>query len=108
VTVTGIGLDPVLLQSLPQFPDLSGTPFAVAASKTITGTLAFVRFPWDEQTFDIVDIAEAFLYLSAGSRALSAALSLVDDRGYRSDATVLIPWSPPPPPDQHAAEAKAP
>jgi hypothetical protein len=108
VTLTGIGLDPRLLQSLAQFPDLSGTPFAVAASKTITGTLAFVRFPWDEQAFDIVDIAEPVLYLDSASRALTARLSLVDDRGYRSEATVLIPWPALAPPDQQVAEAKGP
>lgn len=95
VTVTGIGLDPFLLQSLAWFPDLRGTPFAVAASQTVTWTLAFVRFPWDEQTFEIVDIAQAFLYLPGASRALAATLTLVDDRGCRSNATVLIPWPAP-------------
>ena len=104
VTVAGIGLVPSLPQLLIQFPDPLGTPFVVPASTTVTGTLAFVRIPWDEQTFDIRDIKEPFFYLAGGSRAFSVTLSLVDDRGSRSHATVLIPWTAPPPPNQVASQ----
>ena len=104
MTVAGIGLVPSLPQLLIQFPDPLGTPFVVPASTTVTGTLAFVRIPWDEQTFDIRDIKEPFFYLAGGSRAFSVTLSLVDDRGSRSHATVLIPWTAPPPPNQVASQ----
>ena len=104
VTVAGIGLVPSLPQLLVQFPDPLGTPFVVPASTTVTGTLAFVRIPWDEQAFDIRDIKEPFFYLAGGSRAFSVTLSLVDDRGSRSDATALIPWTPPLPADQPAPQ----
>ena len=105
VAAAAIGLDPLLLQLLAQFPDPLGMPFVVPASATLTGTLAFFRFPWDQQAFDIVDIKEPFFYLAGGSRAFSIRLSLVDDRGHSSDATVLIPWTPPPPTGQPAPEA---
>lgn len=104
VEAAGIGFDRLLLQALAWFPDPLGTPFVVPASATVTGTLAFVRFPWDEQAFDIRDIEQPLFYLAGGSRAFSVTLSLVDDRGSRSDATALIPWTPPLPADQPAPQ----
>ena len=104
VTAVGVGFDPELAQLLAQFPDPLAPPFVVPASDVLTGTLAFVRFPWDEEAFDIKDVKEPFFYLAGGSRAFPVTLSLVDDRGSRSHATVLIPWTAPPPPNQVASQ----
>jgi hypothetical protein len=83
-------IDPLLRELLAQFPDPLTVPFVVRASQAITGTLAFARFPWDGDSFEVV--TPQFFYTRGVTRALAAKLVLVDDRGYKSDVSILVPW----------------
>lgn len=95
VRAAGIEIDPPLRQLLAQFPDPLPATFVVRASQAITGTLAFPRFPWDGERFDIIDITPGFFYTRDVTQALAAKLTFVDDRGYTSEVGVFIPWPPP-------------
>ncbi len=90
VQAAGIEIDPALQQLSAQFPDFLPAAFVVRASQAITGTLAFPRFPSDGDSFDI--IALGFFYTRGVTHALAARLVFVDDRGYKSDVGIFIPW----------------
>lgn len=85
-------IDPSLRQLLAQVPDALPATFVVRASQAITGTLAFLRFPWDGETFDIIDITPGFLDVRDVTEVLAAKVVLEDDRGHRTEAGVFVPW----------------